>query len=272
MVDLSRLLLNREIPVIMGILNATPDSFSNRGVAANLSQALKMLDDGADILDIGGESTRPGAPEIDWQEELDRVLPLVKEIKKARPMAILSVDTRKSEVAEAVLAEGVEIINDVSNLRYSENMAQVVASYNAGLVLMHSRGVPTDMADMCEYDDLVGELTDELRKSVQKSLDCGVQKKNIWIDPGLGFAKNEAQNFELLKAIKELKKIAPVLIGHSRKKFIRSFLDVDLEHADFGTAAIAIYAMEQGAEILRVHDVKNNYDVLKMYKRCNCHG
>ncbi len=271
MVDLSRLLLNREIPVIMGILNATPDSFSNRGVAADLSQAMKMLDDGADILDIGGESTRPGAAELDWQDELNRVLPLVKAIKKACPSAVLSVDTRKCEVAEAVLAEGVEIINDVSNLRYSENMAQIVASYNAALVLMHSRGVPSDMAKLCEYSDLVGEVADELRQSVQKALACGVQKQNIWIDPGLGFAKNEAQNFELLKAIKDLKNIAPVLIGHSRKKFIRNFLGVDVEHADFGTAAVAIYAMEQGGEILRVHDVKNVKDVLKIYRRC-CHG
>lgn len=272
MVDLSLLLQNREFPLIMGILNATPDSFSNQGATANLAQALKMIDDGAAIIDIGGESTRPGAKEVDAREEINRVLPLVKEIKKARPEVVLSVDTRKSTVARAVLDEGVEIINDVSNLGYSPDMAEVVASFGGGLILMHSRGTPENMAEFCVYDDVISEVKSELAATMEKALACGVKKENIWLDPGLGFAKNAEQNFQLLSGIESLKELAPVVIGHSRKRFIRDLLGVGIENADFGTAAISIYAMQHGADVLRVHDVKNNYDVLKMYTRCSSNG
>jgi dihydropteroate synthase len=271
MVDLSRYLKNRELPLIMGIVNVTNDSFSNQGRCDTLESALKMLEDGADILDIGGESTRPDAEEISWEQEAARVLPLVIELKKACPKVLLSVDTRKLEVAERVLDEGVEIINDVSNLSFAPEIAGKVASYGAGLVLMHSRGTPQTMMSMCDYSDLVSEVRCSLAQSMELAIASGVKKDNIWIDPGLGFAKKGEQNFELLNGIKELKSLAPVLIGHSRKRFIRDFLGVNVDQADFGTAAISIYAMEQGAEILRVHDVKNNYDVLRMYKRCNCH-
>ena len=271
MVDLSQYLQTRELPLIMGIVNVTNDSFSNQGKFNTLDDALQMLEDGADILDIGGESTRPDAEEISPELELARVLPLVKELKKVAPKAILSVDTRKFEVAERVLDEGVEIINDVSNLTYAPKIAKIVASYGAGLVLMHSRGNPQNMMQMCNYTNLVSEVRLNLEQSMNFAIASGVKKSNIWIDPGLGFAKKGEQNFELLNGIKELKTLAPVLIGHSRKRFIRDFLNVEVDKSDFGTAAVSIYAMQQGAQILRVHDVKNNYDVLKMYKRCNCH-
>ncbi len=269
MTNLELLLKNRELPLIMGIVNATYDSFSNGGAFGTVDQALQMLDEGADIIDIGGESTRPGAAEVAWQDEIDRVLPLIKGIKKCRPDAVLSVDTRKAEVAKAVLDEGVEIINDVSNLEFSDKMAETVAAYGATLVLMHSRGNPQTMNDLCGYDDLVAEVKNSLLASMKKALTAGVKKEHIWIDPGLGFAKTDEQNFELLREIKQLKEIAPVLIGHSRKRFIRNFLNIETSEADFGTAAVSIYAMMQGADILRVHNVKNTYEVLKIFRKCN---
>lgn len=270
MIDLAEILKTKQSPLIMGIVNATPDSFSDGNDSLKpLDKSLKLLDDGADIIDIGGESTRPNAKLVSVEEELERVLGVVKSLRKLRPKAIISVDTRKFEVAKATLEAGADIINDVSNLNFDKGIAKLVGEYQAGLILMHSKGTPENMQSQCNYHELVNEVGNALQNSMAFAIKMGVKPNNIWIDPGLGFAKNMEQNFALLKATPELAKIAPVLIGHSRKNFIRTFLNVDTAHADIGTLAVSIFAMNNGAKILRVHDVKNSVDAINIYQRCN---
>ena len=261
----------KELPLIMGIVNATGDSFSEGARSAPesaLDRALRLLDDGADLLDIGGESTRPGAREVPPEEEIGRILPVIRGIRSARPGAVLSVDTRKSEVAAAVLECGVEIINDVSLLRYDSALAPTVAGAGAALVLSHSRGTPETMrsAEFHDYgSDVVATVAAELAAAKRQALDSGVAEENLIVDPGIGFAKTPEQDWELLRRIEALHPLGPVLVGMSRKSFLGKFLDrPEPSERLGGTIAAALYLAGCGVEILRVHDVRPLRDALRV--------
>ncbi len=259
----------KELPLIMGIVNATGDSFSEGPGSAPesaLDRALRLLADGADLLDIGGESTRPGAREIPPEEEIDRILPVIRGVRAACPDAVLSVDTRKSEVAAAAIECGVEIINDVSMLRYDAALARVTAEDGAALVLSHSRGTPETMRSSAYHDygaDVVATVAAELAAAKRTALEAGVAEENLIFDPGIGFAKTPEQDWELLRRSGELRRLGPVLVGMSRKSFLGKFLNrPDPADRLGGTIAAALHLAGCGVEILRVHDVRQLRDAL----------
>ena len=274
MSHLNELLRDRTRPLLMGIVNVTGDSFSE-GVrstpATAVDRALALLDDGADLLDIGGESTRPGAAVIPADEEAQRVVPVVRELRKLRPSAILSVDTRKAEVARAVLNYGVELINDVSMLRFSPEMADVVAAAGAALIVAHSRGTPQTMKnpEFHDYgDDPVAAVVAELAGAKEQALRAGVSEDNIFVDPDFGFAKTPEQDWEILKRIDELHQLGAVVAGMSRKSFLGSFLEQpDPLQRLGGTIAAALYLANREVEILRVHDVRQLRDALSVWDK-----
>jgi dihydropteroate synthase len=248
----------------MGILNVTPDSFSDGGrffspdVAAD--HALAMLDDGADLIDIGGESTRPGAAPVSEKYELDRVLPVLERVARRRPAATLSIDTVKSSVARAALHAGAHIVNDVSGLRLDPVIADVCASAQAGLVVMHSRGTVGDMATYAhaEYGDVVADVLRELRAQVDVALERGVSETHIAVDPGVGFSKKAEHSLAMLRALTQLAAWDyPLLVGASRKRFITAIIGAR-EPADrlAGTQGANVAALALGARIFRVHDVR----------------
>jgi dihydropteroate synthase len=255
--------------LLMGILNITPDSFSDGGryldPEAAHTQALKMVKEGADILDLGAESTRPGASPITAKEEWDRLLPVLKRVRKEIPVSI-SVDTSRAEVARKCLELGVEIINDVSGLKRSgREMAKAIKDSGAGLVLMHSRGTPETMQDLTDYGDVVQDVMSELRESVKLALDAGIEREQLAIDPGLGFAKTPEQNLEILKNIKAFHELGfPVLVGPSQKSFIGKVTGREAEGRSFGTAACVAACVRDGVQIVRVHDVGAMRDVARM--------
>lgn len=259
----------KELPLIMGIVNATGDSFSEGPGSAPesaLDRALRLLADGADLLDIGGESTRPGAREIPPEEEIDRILPVIRGVRAACPDAVLSVDTRKSEVAAAAIECGVEIINDVSMLRYDAALARVTAEGGAALVLSHSRGTPETMRSSAYHDygaDVVATVAAELAAAKRTALEAGVVEENLIFDPGIGFAKTPEQDWELLRRSGEFRRLGPVLVGMSRKSFLGKFLNrPDPADRLGGTIAAALHLAGCGVEILRVHDVRQLRDAL----------
>jgi len=244
---------------IMGILNITPDSFSHDGLS-NLSlneiihYALKLIEDGADIIDIGGESSRPGAIRVSLKEELSRVIPVVKHLAKKINIPI-SVDTNKPEVARAALDNGASIINDISGLK-DVNMAKIAGRYKAAVVIMHMLGNPRTMQIKPKYDSLMDEITEYLRSGIERALSSGINENSIIIDPGIGFGKTLAHNLGILRKLKELKSFGkPILIGTSRKSFIGKILNASPENRLFGTISSAVHASINGADILRVHDV-----------------
>lgn len=263
-------------PCLMGIVNVTPDSFSDGGDFLDMDTAvkhcLKLHEDGALIIDIGGESTRPKAAEVSVKEEIKRVVPVISELKKRNPEIIISIDTRKAEVAAAAVKAGADIINDVSGLEYSPEIARIAAENNTGLVLMHMRGNPENMQDVenLVYKDIVKEVIDFLNGAARKALDYGVKRENIILDPGIGFAKDVEQNMLLIKGIKQLRESGyAVLVGHSRKSFIGKLLKHDsAKDCLAGTIALSLYLASQGVEILRVHDVRESSDALKIFKFC----
>lgn len=259
----------KELPLIMGIVNATGDSFSEGPGSAPesaLDRALRLLADGADLLDIGGDSTRPGAREIPPEEEIDRILPVIRGVRAACPDAVLSVDTRKAEVAAAAIECGVEIINDVSMLRYDAALARVTAEGGAALVLSHSRGTPETMRSSAYHDygaDVVATVAAELAAAKRTALEAGVAEENLIFDPGIGFAKTPEQDWELLRRSGELRRLGPVLVGMSRKSFLGKFLNrPDPADRLGGTIAAALHLAGCGVEILRVHDVRQLRDAL----------
>lgn len=271
---LNELMRERTRPLLMGIVNATGDSFSEGKAsqpATAVDRALAQLDDGADLLDIGGESTRPGAAVVPADEECLRVVPLVRELRKLRPSAILSVDTRKVEVARAVLDYDVDLINDVSMLRFSPDMAEVVAEAGAALIVAHSRGTPQNMKnpEFHDYgDDPVAAVIAELAEAKEKALRAGVAEENIFVDPDFGFAKTSEQDWELLHRIDELHQLGPVVAGMSRKSFLGNFLEQpDPMQRLGGTIAAALYLANREVEILRVHDVRQVCDALSVWDR-----
>lgn len=239
--------------LIMGIVNATPDSFSDGGAYDPLEQALKLAGEGADILDVGGESTRPGAPEVSVAEERARTEPLIRELAK-RVKVPISIDTTKSEVAAAALDAGAEIVNDVSGLSRDPRLAEVAR--DAALCLMHMRGTPSDMAQRARYQDLHGEVLSELEQALRRAREAGISPHQVALDPGLGFAKTGAHNLTLLRRLRELTQLGqPLVVGASRKSFIGAATGKLASQRLHGSVAAAVLAAFQGAAILRVHDV-----------------
>ena len=254
---------------IMGILNVTPDSFSDGGefdtVETALDRAKEMINNGADIIDIGGESTRPNAEAVSIDEELDRVIPVIRQLRQASTIPI-SIDTTKAEVAKSAIAAGADIVNDISGATHDEAMLSTVAQLNVPIILMHIRGTPKTMQSMTQYQDVVTEVLDFLKIQIAKAIACGIERSNIIIDPGIGFAKTANQSLELLQRQAELKMLnLPILVGVSRKSFMRPILNKDnAKERVWGTAAACYGAIARGADILRVHDVAQMYDVCRV--------
>ncbi len=263
---------------VMGILNVTPDSFSGDGLAGDVSgaleQARRFVDAGADILDVGGESTRPGAEPVDADEEMRRVLPVIEALAAALPDVLISIDTYKAAVAEAALQAGAHIVNDVWGLRADPEMAAVVARYNAPVVLMHNRSNPKT-AEVRErlggryvgvtYENLLEEVKAELMESVALARAAGVPDEHIILDPGIGFGKTVEQNLELIDRLDEIRALGfPVLLGPSRKSFIGYTLDLPPDQRVEGTAAAVAIGIARGADIIRVHDVLEIARVARM--------
>lgn len=253
---------------IMGILNITPDSFSDGGKYNNAESALKraveMKEEGADIIDIGAESTRPGAESIGEQEELDRIMPIVEKIVKEVDIAV-SIDTYKSKIAEETLKAGAVIINDITGLKGDKKMAEIVSDNDAIAVLMHMQGNPKNMQENPVYDDLIGDICIDLKESIKLAEMAGIKNENIIVDPGIGFGKTASQNYEILKKLNEFKSLGyPILVGTSRKSFIGKALDKDAQNRIFGSLATATIALKNGASIVRVHDVKETKQVIKI--------
>lgn len=258
---------------ILGILNITPDSFSDGKLFFSTEDAVKhalfMFDSGASIVDVGGESTRPGAEPVSEEEEISRVVPVICEIRKLRPEAVISVDTSKSAVALKALEAGADIINDVSGLR-DPQMPAVVAKFNAGLIIMHMRGSPRDMQSHTEYSNLIGEISAFLLAAAQKAMDNGVKRNAIIIDPGIGFAKTTEQNLEIMRHISVFAGLGfPVLVGPSRKSFIGAILNKkDPKERIFGTAGAIAWLATQKVDFVRVHDVKEMDELIKVFNAC----
>ena len=260
-----------ERTLIMGVLNVTPDSFSDGGQFFSFDQAIaqaeRMINEGADIIDIGGESTRPGSEFVSEEEELRRVIPVIERLA-AKGSVPISIDTTKSIVARAALQAGVEIINDISGLRFDPAIADVAAETHAGLVLMHSRGTPKDMQQLPPVADIMSEVVNGLSESVAIAERHGVARAAIVIDPGIGFGKTVAQNCEL---IAKLDRIAhsfpdlPIMVGTSRKSFIGKLLDgAPADQRLYGTIASVVASVLQGAHIIRVHDVRAGTDAMRV--------
>ena len=258
-------------PLIMGILNATPDSFSDGGkfntTKKATNHALKMIDDGADIIDIGGESTRPGSKQISLNEEINRTIPIIKSLRKLNDSILISIDTSKSEVARQAMEEGADIINDVTSYNNDLNMPEIVRKYEAGIILMHMQGTPENMQIDPSYDNVIGEVSEFLNKKILDSIESGILKESIIIDPGIGFGKNINQNLTLLKNLDKFTKVHPTLIGLSRKSFIGKIIgEKDPKDRLAGSLGATAFSIIQGAHILRVHDVKETRDVCEIFK------
>lgn len=258
-------------PLIMGILNATPDSFSDGGrfntTKKATHHALKMIHDGADIIDIGGESTRPGSKQISLNEEINRTIPIIKSLRKLNDSILISIDTSKSEVARQAMEEGADIINDVTSYNNDLNMPEIVRKYEAGIILMHMQGTPENMQIDPSYDNVTGEVSEFLNKKILDSIESGILKESIIIDPGIGFGKNINQNLTLLKNLDKFTKVHPTLIGLSRKSFIGKIIgEKDPKGRLAGSLGATAFSIIQGTHILRVHDVKETRDVCEIFK------
>jgi dihydropteroate synthase len=258
----------RTRPLVMGVVNVTADSFYDGGHYLNperaIAHAMELVAQGADLIDIGGESTRPGSHFISEQEELDRVLPVVEEL--ARRISIpISVDTTKSRVAQCALDHGASIINDVSAMRQDPAMASVIAGSGAAVVLMHMQGTPQTMQLAPSYTDVLSEVMQFLDERIQDAIRAGIARTNIVLDPGFGFGKLVFHNLELLRGLSALLTLnRPLLVGLSRKAFIGTLVEKSVEHREWGTAAGVAVAVDRGAQIIRVHDVAMMMDVVKV--------
>ena len=246
---------------LMGVLNVTPDSFSDGGkfntITTALAQAQAMVAGGADIVDVGGQSTRPGAEQITLTEELDRVLPVLRRLRKEISIPI-SVDTTRAVVAKAAVDAGADIVNDISGGTFDREMLPTVASLGVPIVLMHIRGNPQSMLQLTNYQDLMGEISSFLAKQIATATGKGIDRGKIIIDPGIGFAKNYEQNLEIFRRLPEFRRLnCPILVGPSRKSFIGHILNQpDPKARVWGTAAACCAAIFNGADILRVHDLQ----------------
>lgn len=243
----------------MGVLNVTPDSFHDGGKYTSTDAALRraetMAEEGADIIDIGGESTRPGSEGVSEEEEMARVVPVIREIRK-RLDTPLSIDTTKPLVARAALAEGATIVNDISGLKFGTGAAEAASEFGAAMVLMHTSSRPCDMQEKTEYESLIDDIIKSLRESILKATAAGVREENIIIDPGFGFGKTASQNLTLLKELARFRELGrPVLIGTSHKSFIGAVAEDPSGNRLEGTAATVAIGIMNGASIVRVHDV-----------------
>ena len=256
-------------PVVMGVLNVTPDSFSDGGkffdTEKAVEHALRMFEDGAQIVDVGGESTRPCAKPVDVEEELRRVIPVIERLAQETQMPI-SVDTRKSLVAKTAIEAGAVMVNDVSGFTFDEGMVQVLVDYKPLAIAMHMRGTPQDMQSRVKYENLIEDIKRELMERVDRAISAGFPKENILIDPGLGFAKTYKQCLEILKNLEAFCSLGfPVVVGPSRKSFIGVVLNKERpEDRLFGTAGVVAVAVLKGARVIRVHDVPQMVDVVRM--------
>jgi len=265
------LILGQET-LIMGILNLTPDSFSADGLlssrgqtaARSLAKATQLIQEGAHIIDIGGESSRPGAKPISPDEEIQRIIPTFKKLRK-KTSCILSVDTYKPLVARHALDAGADMINDIMGTTLDKELFKMAARYQAAIVLMHMRGNPQNMQKKTHYHNMMKEITASLRKATQNCLEMGIKSDRIIIDPGIGFAKTPGQNIEIIRRLRELNVLKkPILIGTSRKSFIGKILQKDITQRLPGTLASVSAAVFAGAHIVRVHDVKETLDTVTM--------
>ncbi len=274
---------------VMGILNVTPDSFSGDGiiskgetVQAALSQADEFLASGADLLDVGGESTRPGSAAVSANEELERVIPVIHALHKTFPDALISIDTYKAQVAEEAIKAGAHIINDVWGLRADPELAHIAAKYKAPVILMHNRSNPAsvDVREKLgnayigsEYQNLIEDVKQELLESVALAKNTQVDESHIVLDPGIGFGKTREHNLELINRLDEIRSLGyPILLGPSRKSFIGFTLDLPPDQRVEGTAATVSVGITRGADIIRVHDVKEMARVAKMTDALVRHG
>ena len=240
---------------VMGILNVTPDSFSDGGkfneIEAAVSQAKKLVEDGADIIDVGGESTRQGAEDVTEEEEIKRVVPIIKAIKKELDVTI-SIDTYKSKTAEEAIKAGADIINDIWGAKYDKNIAKVAAKYNVPIILMHNR-------EAKPYENLMKDVISDLQESIDVALEAGVKKENIILDPGIGFAKTYEENLIVMNNLEEIKELElPILLGTSRKSMIGNTLNLPVDQRVEGTVATTVIGIMKGCEFIRVHDVLEN--------------
>ena len=256
---------------VMGVLNVTPDSFSDggefNGLERAIAQAQYLVDRGADIVDIGGQSTRPGSPQISLDEELNRVIPVLKNLRELpEPYGNIpvSIDTTRSEVAQAAVEAGADWVNDISGGDLDEQMLATVAQLGVPIILMHMRGTPETMQQLTQYEDLMGQIVAVLEAKIEKALKSGI--KEIIIDPGIGFAKTYEQNLEILRQIPQLRKLGyPILVGASRKSFIGHILNQpDPKKRVWGTASACCAAISGGADVVRVHDLPEMVEVCRV--------
>lgn len=253
---------------IMGILNVTPDSFSDGGLYLDkdkaVERAIEMEAQGADIIDVGGESTRPGARSVSAREECESVIPVIKVLAKKLKIPV-SIDTSKSEVAQKALDCGAVIVNDITGLKKDSKLAGLAKKYSAAIVLMHIKGTPRTMQKNPKYKSLICEITESLRQSIKIAKDTGIGDDKIVIDPGIGFGKAAEDNLKVLKRLREFKSLGyPILVGPSRKSFIGKVLGTDVAERLFGTAASVAVAIQNGANIVRVHDVRQMRQVARL--------
>lgn len=268
-------LIDLNSPKIMGILNLTPDSFFDGGRYSDeksiLEQCEKMVVDGATFIDLGAYSTRPGADDVSAEEELGRMLPIVELLLKEFPKVCLSIDTFRSEIAKQCLAVGATLINDISAGKQDDKMMRAVAKFKVPYVMMHMRGTPKTMKELCEYDDIVIDMRYYFSERIALARSLGIN--DIIIDPGFGFAKTRQQNFEVLQHLDLFKTFElPILAGLSRKSMIYKTLKIDSGSALNGTTALNMLALEKGAKILRVHDVKEAMECVKLYEELSVKG
>jgi dihydropteroate synthase len=263
-------LITTEIPLVMGIINATPDSFYQgdlqKGMVGILALAQKMINDGADILDIGGQSTKPNSEQISVQEEMDRVIPAIEIVQKNIPTAIISIDTFQSKVAKAAINAGASIVNDISAGELDEAMFATVATMkNVPYICMHTRGTPATMQHNTDYEDLLQDILSYFVKKIAVCKNAGIN--DIIIDPGFGFAKTLEQNFLLLKQLSSFQILdRPILVGLSRKSMIYKTLGITAVEALNGTSVLNTLALNNGANILRVHDVKEAKETIALFQ------
>ncbi|MDO8989075.1 MAG: dihydropteroate synthase [Sideroxyarcus sp.] len=258
-------------PLVMGIVNVTPDSFSDGGrhasTAAAIAHAVQLLEDGADILDVGGESTRPGAAEVSEQEELDRVLPVIEGL---RGIAVpVSIDTYKPKVMRAALDAGASMVNDINALQKDASL-EAVAGSDAAVCLMHKQGAPQTMQQQPQYRDVIAEVSEFLHRRIAAAEAAGIARKRIVIDPGFGFGKTLAHNLDLLRELETFCALGvPVLAGLSRKSMLGAITGRDVNERMTASVAAALLAVQRGAAIVRVHDVRETVDVLKIWNAVN---
>ena len=258
--------------LVMGIVNVTPDSFSDGGKFFSpevaISHASKLISQGADIIDIGGESTRPGAEQVSEPEELKRVIPVIEKIRTENPTILISIDTTKASVAKHAVEAGADIINDVSGLSFDNNMTGIVESFDVPVVIMHMKGNPQNMQLNPKYKDIVNEILDFFKMKIKIAIQSGINRSMIILDPGIGFGKTVEHNFELLSRLNEFNVLElPIMIGPSRKSFIGITLDLPPEDRLEGTAAAVSAGVMNGASIVRVHDVKSMKRVVKIIEK-----